>query len=413
MIKLYLALFYILPLSLLVACNNAPLAQPNPNPNPITSTSTSTTVVEPTPFPLPETSATQPLTNGVTVEGYTFSYPQEVPDGLGPVRIIGWLPDSPDEIVVIEGRRLVAINIYSGQVRPFSQTFEDGIPPRWVHLLKNDQIIFLSYDDQLEMNRNIWLSGADDKQAQTPIARDTQLFPIALPNQTEVILYKADTQQMQRLNQMGEKVAAPATQSTLLAPLTIPEMYLEYPYLWLQSAVSPHSPWTAVYNQEHFSLIDFRTGETKTIELKYEVDKGVWSPDGQKLALLVTEGPRPIPFMKLFVLDIQTEKLQEIETGFEYVQDVTWAPDSENLLIAAITGEGTNDTYVYDISALFLVNIFSSEVNHLDILPDKSVLGFKWGLAWALDGKKVAITTVYPPFGNPQLYQIDVSLVIP
>ncbi len=91
-----------------------------------------------------------------------------------------------------------------------------------------------------------------------------------------------------------------------------------------------------------------------------------------------------------------------------YVQDVTWAPDSNNLLVAAITGEAQTESYSYDTSDLFLINLHSNDINLVNVLPEHTSLDFLWGLSWSPDGQKIAIVSVYPPPGNPQLYYIDV-----
>ncbi|MBN2005397.1 MAG: hypothetical protein JXA21_18715, partial [Anaerolineae bacterium] len=87
---------------------------------------------------------------GVSAGRYTFSLPQEVPDGLGAVDIVGWLPGSPDEIAVIHQYRVVAIDVYSGRVRQFSQPPEYPISPASVRLLANGQVGFATYDRQAQ-----------------------------------------------------------------------------------------------------------------------------------------------------------------------------------------------------------------------------------------------------------------------
>ncbi len=120
--------------------------------------------------------------------------------------------------------------------------------------------------------------------------------------------------------------------------------------------------------------------------------------------MLVTEEYSILLFMKLFVLDVESKQLQEIKTEYQYVMDVTWAPDSRHLLAMVKTGEFEG----YSTSGLLLVDTVSAEMEIIPILPIHALGGFNWGLSWAPDGEKIAVGYSDGP-GNYNLHRIDVS----
>ena len=385
-----------------------PTSTPSPTPDP-----TFTPTLPPRPEPIvikAELLPPPPVApdGSVTAGGYTFSPLQEVPDGLGSVRIVGWLPGSLDEIVVTEGYRVIAINVYSGQVHKFSEPFDSPIRPERVLLLKNGKVVFRSYAPQLRQAANLWTSGTDAEQATEPVMTEAYHYPLVAPDGESLILYNVQTKQASILTNASLQELPILSQA--LAPLAVSRREGEYG--WFHSVSSPASRWTAVFNMEHFSLVDLNTGESQEIDLgRLWTDAVHWSPDGQKLAMMAAEGGYGnLLFKKLLILDIESGQIGEVDVGFRYVTDAAWSPDSKHLLISADTGAAQSyQGAEYKTADLFWVDISSSQVQLISLLPEDTGMGFNWGLSWAPDGKKIAIGATFAPAGNPQLYRIDVS----
>jgi len=374
-----------------------------------------TAEVSPTETPTIEAmiTSTQEITgNSVTVGEYTFSFPQEVPDGRGSVEIMGWLPDSSDEIIDTRDNQIFAINTHTGKTREVSPEFGDDISVSSVKLLNDNQVGFTTYNYKTK-DRFLWIND-------TLVLTDIDNFSIVISDYENLWVFDSELHEGRILQGGKEARQTPIDISSVLKPLSILDIYdpesdsMYTETVSLQSTSSPATSWTAIYNRGHFSLVDLQTGTSQAVALDDTgqwVDYAVWSPDGQKLALLVTEGDLPLPYEKLFVLDTANLELSEIETDFQYVTNVTWAPDSENLLIIAKTNDKTIDSQgdKYTISQLFLVNIFSESISHVPVLPNTTVTGFIWKLSWSPDGKKIAFGGTFKPVGNSHLYLIDVT----
>ncbi len=352
---------------------------------------------------------------GVSAGGYTFSLPQEVPDGLGAVDIVGWLPGSSNEIVAIHQYRVVAIDVYSGRVRQFSQPSEYPISPASVRLLANGQVGFATYNRQAQTSNDWWISGADDERAAVPITGEAHPYPILAPDRETLLVYDIQTARGYKMGQDGKREETEVLLDALLTPLTARETSAQQPRSFL-SATSAASRWVAVYNFDHFQLLDFATGEVQEVRLwpgdwVLRIDSAHWSPDGQRLALLVTSGEPPIPYMRLFILDVASSQMTEIRTDLQYITNVTWTPDNTNLLITADTGTAWAEAgYDYETGSLFFVDMAAQKVNLLSLLPESAAIGFTWNLSWSPDGMEIVLAAnKFVSKSDPQLYRIDVG----
>jgi WD40 repeat protein len=347
----------------------------------------------------------------VTVGGYTFSYPQEVPDGRESVDIVGRLPGSITEIVDTRSRQVVAIDVYTGKIREFSPQFEHDIAPGSVKLLANGQVLFYAYSTQTERKTDLWISGGEDRLATEPIFQEPGFTPIVLPDGKSLILYNAETLETVVVSSSPLSMQAQQTEQVITEILTklsttptaderLPKFRLSY-----RTTASPGSRWTVFDKQGQLLLIDLETSEIKpiTVDLHWRATTLRWSPDGQTLALLVTEGPRPIPYQKLFILDVNTMQPREIGTGFRYVTDITWAPDNQSVLLMVEDGQFEG----YGTRKLLLVNVLSNTVEVVPVLPRNALGTFGWGLSWSPDGETIAIAYADEP-GNYNLYRIDI-----
>jgi Tol biopolymer transport system component len=275
----------------------------------------------------------------------------------------------------------------------------------------------MTYSPQDQTYVNIWLSGAETNRATNPLLSQKYVSPIVLPNRESMILYDAKNG---RTNQtVGNNIIPFQAESKLsanLARLTTSPLLnngeTKRP-LHLQLASGINDELIALYNAENFGVVNINTGETKEIifdEARALIPLNAqWSPDSEKLAILATEKNVPAQFTKLFLFEVEVGQLRELSTGFQYVTNLTWAPDSENLLISVETGSNLNPNGVeYKTSDLFLVNVVSQTIQMVPLLPENTYIDFIWKLSWAPDGQKIVLSA-FIPGSNHSLYRIIVK----
>ncbi len=367
-------------------------------------------VAQATPTVAPQITPTQ---DAVTVGGYTFSYPQEVPDGRGPVDIVGWLPGSPNEIVDTRDNQVTTIDVYTGKIREFSPVFTTNIVPARVLLLPDDRVAFYT---QFRQGADLWISGDGDEMATGPVFQEVGYSAILAPGGESLIVYNRATLATLVFGQR-EPAATQALERDMVRVLSALPLHHEPEEIEqgvaYRNTFNPVGRWTAFDHDELVILADLKTGETQQFALSdhQRTETLRWSPDGQQLALLVTEGQQgSILYQKLFILDSAAMELREIKTESRYVIDVTWAPDSQNLLIAADLGKTAQAPagFDYKTDGLFLVSIASGQIHQAPILPENTALGFDWGVSWAPDGNKIALRARFALADMPHLYRIDV-----
>lgn len=340
--------------------------------------------------------------------GFVFKPPQEIPNTQSPdgFDIVDWLPGSSEEVLLKGAFTLEAVNILDGAVKVYATVNEPGNIWQPVWLPEVQGVAYISLDIQTGKQNLMLGQGEGSKTALLSSNASLPLIPLAsLKQGNGLAVFSQDGQRIRRVSSDGtEADSLPASFNALLRLEQKTAKTFHY------IAIQPDGNWFAYYNSEDFQLFNHHTGEIREIDLggsgfeKLWVMYAKWSPDGQKLALIVTTGATPIDFSNLYILDWSTGKSYKVNVSFNFVTDIAWAPDSKHLLFEAVVDQKEGS----DINALFITNISTSS----EILPvPVSITGlgsnFGGGLSWSVDGR-----TILAKYANDlgvALYRIEVT----
>jgi WD40 repeat protein len=369
--------------------------------------SSPTLILYPTSIPSPTPTPTFEPFSDKPIGGYIFS-PPELILTHNYIEIVDWLPDSNEKLVIrnFEDDKFLVetLDIKTGQRQRLVETnrYIVGNP---VILSANQQIAYLAQDGIGAIN----LHFNDLNTRETSTSALSGISPPIVPNRAETGILVFDTQ-MSRLLDTNQK--ARKTQNVLeRTPLPIVE---DGPFAHYRATWADKTDWIAYYNPEKFILINPQTGETRGVDLgkgpgdlgQLWVTYATWSPDGQKLALIVTAGTMfpPLNFTQLAIFNPSTNEVQLIEDNFVYVSDITWAPNSKQVLIKPNIG-----TYEgYSVHALFLVDILSNDITPVPVMPKNALGGAYNGLAWSPDGTEIVVRYAENP-GEVGWYRVSVA----
>ena len=339
--------------------------------------------------------ATQPLaeTQQDVVE-YIFGEPQLLFETQHPIQIAQWLPGSNEELLVrsstSEKFTIEILNIKTGDRKRLVET--DSIVGNPVWLPATKQVAYLSQNRE-DGNINLFLSDAGAREG-VQIVGEVGPPLVPAPDGRGVLVFDERMTQLQMAGQEGR--SAEGVELAEAMPDIGEGPY--GPFERYKAAWSDKTDWIAYYNRDDFRLVNGRTGEVRAIDLgdDPETQRALWagctrwSPDGRKLALVVAGGRRvPLLFTKLAILDPETEKLQIIEDDTTYVTDITWAPDSQQILMGSPVG--LNDGF--EIRKIFLAVIQMQQIYPTSLLPDNALRGsFCNGLAWSPNGERLSFS---------------------
>ncbi len=358
----------------------------------------------PTPAPSPTPTPTFEPLSDKPIMGFVFKPPREIPNtrnSAGSWEIVEWLPDKSEEVLVKGPLSLEVVDVVSGTIKTYATVKEPGniSHPKWLY--ENHSVAYLSRD--FEANEtNLFLGNQEGKPELLLSNVEAPLIPV--DNGRRVAVYSKNDEVMVDVspNTRGSTVASPILNSL---PRSERGGFDAIPYI----AVQPNGDWIAHYNIEGLKLVNSKTGEEKPIELggteSLWAMNAKWSPDGGRLALIVTEGGFPSPFSDLYILDWPAGTLHKIQDTFTYVTDIAWAPDSQHLVLGAVIGK---DEYGVNITALYIVNISNpSEILPVPIPINGLGINYRGGLAWSPDGKTILVQ--YFDGQHVALYQIEVT----
>jgi hypothetical protein len=361
-----------------------------------------TTIPTPTPAPSPTPTPTFEPLSDKPIMGFVFKPPQEVPNTQYPdgFDIVDWLPDSSEEVLLHGARTLETVNISNGTVKRYAQVKAPGniFQPIWLREVQG--VVYLSSDAQTDKT-DLWLGQAGGKTEILLSDVDAPLIP--LQKGLGVIIYDKKGKALKSISPDKQNLK-PAPQSA-----TLPFPQKEAGKL-LNTAYQPEEDWGAYYNYYEFWLVNSMTGEVRPIDLGGDefaplwAMEAKWSPDGQKLALIVTQGPPSIHFSDLYILEWPAGTLRKIEDTFTYVTDIAWAPDSKHLLLEAVIDQKDG----MDVNALYITDV-STPSDSLPVPIPIEGLGsnFGGGLSWSTDGQAVLVK--YANDLSVALYKIEVT----
>ena len=352
----------------------------------------------PTPTPTP---TFEPLSDK-PIMGFVFKPPQEIPNtrnSVGYYEIIEWLPDSSEEVLVKGPLTLETVNALSGTVKQYAEVESPGniFQPIW--LFEAEGVAYLAADIQANKT-NLWLGKAGSKPEILLSDVGSPLIP--MERGRGVAVYDK--------SEKGMKAVSPSKQNLKPAPqpatAPFPQMT---PGKLLNTAYQPGGDWIAYYNVDGFRLVNSKTGEVRLVDLGERENEPLWafdakwSPDGQKLALIITRDRATFDFTDLYILEWPTATLHKVDDTFTFVSDIAWAPDSKHLLLKAVIDQKDG----FNIFALYITNVSTSSDIVPVPIPIKGLAGFGDSLSWSPDGKTVLVQ--YFDGQEAALYRIDVT----
>ncbi len=167
------------------------------------------------------------------------------------------------------------------------------------------------------------------------------------------------------------------------------------PFPEYKAAWTDQHDWIAYYNPEQFLLVSPRTQEIKDVSLgeidhwgtplELQASCGRWSPDGQKLALIVGAMYGQSGYFSKFALfDLTTLKTKLIEVDATHITDLAWSPDGRQVLIQTRIGQLDG----FGLIEWLLVNAETEQTLSVPILPDPAAIGTPscYGLTWSPKG---------------------------
>lgn len=365
----------------------------------ITLFPTPTSAPSPTPTPTFEPLSDKPIM------GFVFKSPQEVPntrDPVGPFEIVEWLPNNSKEVLIKGPLSLETVNVLSGTSKLYATVKEPGNIRQPVWLPDTQGIAYLSRDFQTNKT-NLLLGKVKNKPEL--LLSDVQPPLIPIQNRRGIAVYSKPDKVMKGVSLNKQLLSAvPAVLDRL--PQSERSGFEAIPY----TAVQPNGDWIAHYNIEGLQLVNSRTGEIKIINLGGNESEPLWaqdvkwSPDGQKMALIVTQGEFPIPFSDLFILDWPSGTLQKLGDTFAYITDVAWAPDSRHILLKPIIDEKDG----FAITALYITDVSAVPSELVPVpIPIEGLTGSSGSLSWSPDGRTVLVE--YFDGQETALYKIEVT----
>lgn len=355
--------------------------------------STPNTLQEPdvtsAPAPMVVSTPTPALTwETATLDQIHFGEPKVVLTDTHSLQIVQWVSD--EELLILHdltsNRSKEAIELFNVNTNRVIRLAIGNYLREPIWLPAQQSVAFLTYNSKTKQ-RDLIISSVDTKTPQILyegfslplLAGADGLGAIAFSKNRKTLLKVEDTQQKVQAIDFSPFVAPSPT-----------------PYEWIyKTAQSPNTPWQAVYNIDHFLLINPSNGEIREVQLADKAKVGWnpiwaldarWSPDGQQLAIIATFGELPNRTRFLLLFDIKTDTIRQISIPQEFVlNNLTWAPNNHFLL-----AQGSVD-YIppgYALQGVILIDTVTQNMNEINLIPEKT-LG-EGSVAWSPSGKWVA-----------------------
>ncbi len=323
------------------------------------------------------------------LEQISFGSPRVVlTDTLG-FRIVGWI--SGDDVLIQRdikpGGHGEAIEIFNVKTGEVGRLVEGRIwgKPIWSPWAK--AVAYLLYNEEEEVMELVW----------QPVGGEAEVIgsgayqPVVLaPEGKGVMAYSPEE------GKLVGKVVTPSEERVELAfsSFAPPAPGCGWKY---DTAVSPGGEWQAVYNCEHFLLVDVGRGVIQEVDLgerlgqkRWALD-AQWSPDGEKLVIIATIDRLPNSIRFLLLLDPKTERVREISVSRPFViYHADWAPSGRFLLLSGAIDykEG------FAVVEHRLLDVFTGQERKLNLFPSDPLTGASF--AWSPDGRKLMVNCTRP-----------------
>jgi WD40 repeat protein len=360
-----------------------------------------TTIATPTPAPSPTPTPTFEPLSDKPIMGFVFKPPQEIANtrnSVGYYEIVDWLPGNSEEVLVKGPLTLETVNVLNGTVKQYATFSAPGAIDQPIWLPEAEGVAYLSSDIQTNKT-NLWLGQAEGKTE--ALLSDVQAPLIPVEKGRGVAVYSKNDRAMRAVSPNKQNLKPIPEPVTIPLPKIIPDKLL-------YTAYQPGDDWIAYYNIDGFHLVNSKSREVRLIDLGGDefgplwVKDAKWSPDGQTLALIVTQGRSLFHFSDLYILEWPAATLRKVNNTFDFVTGIAWAPDSKHLLLKAVIDQRDG----FNINALYITDISApSEIVPVPI-PIEGLTGFG-ALSWSPDGQTVLVQ--YFDGREVALHRIDVT----
>lgn len=329
--------------------------------------------VAPSPLPTPEP------TEAITIDDYEFGEPVYHLSNRQRLSVIGWLPDNQRAIVATdEVQQIQVIDFRTNHAATFGAV--GATYPKIVWLGKSEKLAYL---ENVAGEIRLRISGGEGESIVQPLTQN--LVRDALTAQDDKLLVlEVGSQSPLLIDSTGEQ--------EFLPPVSLQEFSIN---LALPAFFGPSMKWhpiepkVAIYDRHGFVVLELDTGRVAPFDINQAQDFWVfdasWSPNGQKMALQYVQHDPPFDLVRLAILDIAAQKIQEFQVPLTWLSDVVWSPNGQQVLVAGhqiIDAQRVFEVYVVDIS--------SGKSRKVELLSSYFLPTLEnVNLAWSWDGKRL------------------------
>jgi WD40 repeat protein len=346
----------------------------------------------PTPVALCAFGPPAPPEPGPSLEAYVFSEPSVVLTHTSGIAIVGWLPDGQQILIIrttLEDRDYIeTFNVQTRQIQRYAERHSYSISPgtklAWLSSPKAVAFVDRTANGQ-DVLRISWGEGMSVRE----VGSNLTTFLAASPDGNQVLFFSWGAKQPQVYNLALDQTYLLPFFLPILSPqdlLALGQIEGPIPY---QAIWHPNGDRIGFYNDTGFYLANLITGQICEINLGPHVDgkrwavEARWSPDGRYLAARTTVGDPVVQFIDLTLIDTITGEQRHLDLGRQYISDMTWAPNSRDLLVAA-----ESDDHIRDL--LYLVDAVTGDSRQI-LVNDSFVAAGYWGIAWSPTGQTIAV----------------------
>lgn len=333
-----------------------------------------------------------------SLDKYVFSKPEVILSDKGPIEISQWLPDNQHVLISRENTdtglsSIERMDIKTQRIDKYGEGRLSSLPPsrKFVWLTVDNSVAFTTlepdshYALHISQGKGTVETGSPDLvSGYLAVHPDGRHLTFSPYNSAHPQSFDITTKQIQTLDIKG---------ATVLSEI---EGYIDFRSRY-QSVWHPDGKRLAYFNNQVFLLFNTESGETCEIDLGTIPDYGKqwalfaqWSPDGRYLAVQRTVGELPVPFIDLAILDTRTGELRTLDTGNEEdIYAIAWGANSRDMLVIAQVVIRQNPTKINGHN-VYMVDTITG--NYRQMLQNSEFFfSGNTGVAWALDGKTIAL----------------------
>ncbi|MBN2549836.1 MAG: hypothetical protein JXB15_11800 [Anaerolineales bacterium] len=368
---------------------------------------------QPYPSPVDGIVATEPSASGVPqcgpiivttsssekaspLESYKLSEPKVVLESDTSISIAEWL-DNNNEILIshaIPGSQRETIELFSisnGSLQSIGERNYNSSMPIW---FKEEQGIGVAYSEYISDQRyKIMVYDRNGGWEQKLSFIASRPYIAAHPNVGEFTFYSGDqSQQIRTIEMTGQEIVFVVNDDS--SDQTSNNYYQPKQLSW-----NPTGTYLAIYDHQGLFLVDSTTGKLCNIDLGFKGEIGQlwpydakWSPDGRFLAILVTNGERPLSFIDLAIVDVTSGKINHIASEYNserhYFTEIAWGANSRVLATYAFVGKYQSA----NVYGLIFYDVATGQSKRM--LPEVNFHSGDFGvnLAWSPNGKFIALS---------------------